>query len=114
MLTKHRLDMGELLRDCSFTTTSFDPSATTASVTNIQGTASPTTPAATNSQSTNAQSSGAQSSGASQTSTITNVPGLPTSSDAVSQQSETGAAPLPTVGAVGFGLGVVGFAMGLL
>jgi hypothetical protein len=97
--------MGDLLRDCNLTTTSFNPSATSASVTGISGTPSLTTPAATNAQSTDPSQT---------TSTITNVPGLPTSSDGVAQQTENGAAPVPTLAAMGVGLGALGFAMGML
>jgi hypothetical protein len=98
-------DINELLRSCSFTTTSYNPSAASASVTNIGNSTSLTTPAPTNAQSTGTPQS---------TSTDASSPTSSGGDDRPAEQTETGAAPMPTVGVVGVGLGVLGLAMGIM
>lgn len=101
-------DVNDLLRSCSFTRTSYNPSATATSVTNISGTPSLTTsgtPATTNAQSTGASQGNSQR-------PSTNAPTV-TAGNAPVEQS-TNAAPLPTLGAMGVGLGALGLALGMM
>ncbi|KAF2251133.1 hypothetical protein BU26DRAFT_276623 [Trematosphaeria pertusa] len=102
-------DVNDIVRSCSFSTTTYNPPAASASLTMISGSASLTTPAASSAQSTDsAQSSGAITSGSG------TAGGAATQTTGGAADQSTNAAPAPTMGVAGAGLGLLGFAIGML